>query len=107
MRKITFYIDDILYFKKVNGLSDEQIEQIFEGKESFRVIYTLFGNKYIERYTLTDYDGNPVALSSLNGYQKGVILNDCKVYFGGTGKYFENGTQPFGVMRIEQETICD
>lgn len=102
MRKVTFYIDDLEWFRKSYNLSDKQMEDLFSDTSSFKVVYTLYGEKNnIDHYTLTDYDGTKVDLSSLNGYQKGVILNDCMAYFNG-GKYFNDGKEPCGVMRIEE-----
>lgn len=101
MRKVTFKIDDLAWMQKHYNLTDEQMKDVFGDKESFRVIYTLYreGN-CIDRYTLTDYDGNKVNLNDLNGYQRGVVLNDCMAYFNG-GKYHSNGTEPCGVVDIQ------
>ena len=101
MRKVIFTIDDLEYFKRSNNLTEEQLQDIFGDKESFKVIYTLYGEgNCIDRYTLTDYDGNKVNLNDLNGYQRGVVLNDCVAYFNG-GKYHENETEPCGVVDIQ------
>ena len=54
----------------------------------------------IAALTLTDYDGNKINLNDLNGYQKGVVLNDCMAYFNG-GKYHGNETEPCGVVDIQ------
>lgn len=103
MRKVTFYIDDLEWFRKSYNLSDKQMEDFFSDTSSFKVIYTLYGegNK-ADRYTLTDYEGNKVDINSLNGYQKGVIINDCWAYFVGRS-YHCDGKEPCGVMRIEEE----
>lgn len=101
MRKVIFTIDDLEYFKRSNNLTEEQLQDIFGDKESFKVIYTLYGEgNCIDRYTLTDYDGNKVNLNDLNGYQRGVVLNDCMEYFNG-GKYHSNETEPCGVVDIQ------
>lgn len=105
MRKVTFYIDDLEWFRKFYNLTDKQMEDFFSDVSSFKVIYTLYGEKNnIDHYALTDYDGNKVDLFSLNGYQRGVILNDCMAYFNG-GKYFNDGKEPCGVMRIEENVV--
>jgi len=102
MRKVTFYIDDLKWFRKSYNLTDKQMEDFFSDTSSFKVIYTLYGDgNNADRYVLTDYDGNKVDINSLNGYQKGVILNDCWAYFTG-GKYCNDGKEPCGVMRIEE-----
>lgn len=105
MRKITYRIDDWEYMKRQNNLSDEQMENIVPKSNSFRVIYTLYGEKHnIDRYELTNYDGNKIPLDSLNGYQGGIVLNDCKAHFYG-GKYFDDAKEPWGVMNITEENI--
>lgn len=94
MRKVTFYIDDSAFFNHEAPRVD------LGDQESFKAIYTLYGEgKNIDRYELTDKFGNKIPLSSLNGYQRGVILNDCKAYFSG-GNYHGNGTKPCGVVKI-------
>ena len=101
MRKVIFTIDDLKYFKRNNNLTDMQAREIFGDKESFKVIYVLYGNENnVDRYELTDHNGNKVNLNHLNGYQRGVVLNDCMAYFNG-GKYFSNGTEPCGVVDIQ------
>ena len=42
MRKVIFTIDDVEYFKRSNNLTEEQKQDIFGDKESFKVIYTLY-----------------------------------------------------------------
>lgn len=105
MRKVVFQIDDIEFFKRKFNLSDNQITEIFGDKESFKVIYTIIGKgKNPDKYELTDYDGNKIPLDSLNGYQKGVVLNDCMAYFTG-GKYHSEFDEPCGVVKIEEKEI--
>lgn len=95
MRKVTFFIDDLAFFNHEAPGVD------FGDKESFKAIYTLYGEgKNIDRYELTDPDGNKISLADLNGYQKGVILNDCKAYFTGSS-YHGGGTRPCGVIMID------
>lgn len=101
MRKVIFTIDDLVWMQKHYNLTDEQMHDIFADNKPFKVIYTLYGEgNDVDRYTLTDYDGNKVNLNDLNGYQKGVVLNDCMAYFNG-GKYHSNGTEPCGVVDIQ------
>ena len=57
-----------------------------------------------DKYELTDYHGNKVSLNSLNGYQKGVVLNDCMAYFTG-GEYHGDYNAPHGVIKIEEKEI--
>lgn len=105
MRKVIFKIDDLAFFKRHYNLTDDQMQDIFSDKESFKVIYTLIGEgKSIDRYELTAYDGNKINLNDLNGYQKGVVLNDCKAYFTG-GKYHSNAEVPCGVVDIKEEKL--
>lgn len=101
MRKVIFTIDDLVWMQKHYNLTDEQMKDIFPDKESFRVIYTLYGEgKNVDRYDLTDYDGNKIHMNDLNGYEKGVVLNDCYAYFTG-GKYHSDTKEPCGVVDIQ------
>lgn len=103
MRKITYHIDDLAYFRKEYALSDEDFNKLFPDNDSFMAIYTLIGNgKIVDKYELTDYNGEKIPLSSLNGYQKGVILNDCYAHFTG-GKYQGGANSPCGVTKIFEE----
>ena len=108
MRKVTFKIDDQEYFKRElerENCTGEQTENILKGLGTFRAIYTLYGNgKNVDRYTLTDHDGNKININDLNGYEKGVILNDCYAYFTG-GKYHNNADKPCGVVEIIEEEV--
>lgn len=104
MRKVIFTIDDLEYFKRMlqkQEVTEEAQKDILDNLNQFKVIYTLYGEgKSVNRYTLTDFDGNKVNLNDLNGYQKGVVLNDCMAYFNG-GKYHGNETEPCGVVDIQ------
>ncbi len=105
MRKVIFTIDDFAFFKRHYNLTDEQMQDIFSDKKSFKVIYTLIGEeKSINKYELTDYVGNKISINDLNGYEKGVILNDCMAYFTG-GKYHSNAEVPCGVVDIKEDKI--
>ena len=104
MRKVIFTIDDNAYFKKLlneQNVTEEKQKDILDNLNQFKAIYTLYGvGKTVDIYTLTDFDGNKISLNDLNGYEKGVILNDCYNYFVG-GKYHSNSTEPHGVINIQ------
>ena len=106
MRKVTFKIDDQEYFKRElekENCTEEQKEDILKCLGTFKAIYTLYGNgKSVDRYTLTDYNGNKININDLNGYEKGVVLNECYTYFVG-GKYHSNADHPCGVVDIVEE----
>lgn len=106
MRKVTFRIDDAEFFKREHKerLTEEQWKGFFGGTSPFKAIYTIIGDKYPDRYELTDMEGNKLVRDNLNGYQKGVVLNDCMAYFNG-GKYFDNADKPCGVIEITEEEI--
>lgn len=107
MRKVVFKIDDIAYFKKLYRLTEEQTKEIFT-EPSFKAIYTLYGHgKDVCRYELTDYDGNKINLSDLNGYIRGIILSDCKAYFSGWKYHHDGATEPFGVISIEDTKVSN
>lgn len=105
MRKVKYVVDDIQWFQRFYKFTDEQMDDLFKNQESFKVIYTLFGDeKQVDRYKLTDYAGNKIDYHSLNGYQRGVVLNDCYARFTG-GKYHNEKDEPTGVILIEETTI--
>lgn len=106
MRKIIFKIDDEEFFKNEykNELTEEQWEGFFKGLNPFKAIYTLIGENQPDRYELTDYNGNKLNYNDLNGYQRGVVLNDCMAYFTG-GKYYNDVDKPCGVIEIIEESI--
>lgn len=106
MRKVIFRIDDLAYFKKVYNLTEKQMNEFFT-KPAFQAIYTLYGReKSVYRYELTDFNGNKILLNSLNGYIRGIILNDCMAYFYGYEYHDRETTEPFGVISIE-ESECE
>ena len=108
MRKVIFYIDDLEYlrrdFRAQSDLTENQLDDLLSGLIDFKAIYTLYGNGGIERYELTDMDGRKIDINSLNHYQRGIILGDCKLYFDG-GKFAFGGDMPTGVIRIEDSGI--
>lgn len=108
MRKVTFKIDDKEYFKKElekEYLPNDIKEEILNSVKGFKSTYTLYGNEeQVDRYELTDYDGNQININDLNGYEKGVVLNDCYAYFVG-GKYHSNADKPCGVVGIIEEEV--
>lgn len=109
MRKVIFKIDDHEYFKREfvekDGCTEKQAEDILKGLGIFKAIYTLYGTgKQVDRYTLTDHNGNRININDLNGYEKSVVLNDCCAYFTG-GKYHSDTDNPCGVVEIIEEEI--
>lgn len=106
MRKVTFIINDLEWMRKYYKLSDKQFNDTFADEKPFKCIYTLYGEgkKFPDKYELTDYDGNKIHMDDLNGYQKGVILNDCWAYFTG-GKYHSDTKEPCGVIEIKEEDV--
>lgn len=106
MRKVIFTINDLEWFRKFYKMSDSQFKDIFADQKPFKCIYTLYGEmeKHPDRYELTDFDGNKISIDNLNGYQKGVVLNDCWAYFIG-GKYHSDTEEPCGVVEIKEEEI--
>ncbi|MFQ7208565.1 MAG: hypothetical protein ACLRPZ_03875 [Coprococcus sp.] len=108
MRKVIFKIDDKEYLRrdlKRQNCTGSQAEDILKNLNNFKAIYTLYGNKkQVDRYELTDYDGNKININDLNGYEKGVVLNDCYAYFVGE-KYCFDSDKPCGVVDIVEEEI--
>ena len=107
MRKVTYIIDDKKYFEadlhrqKPNITADEA-GTILRQLHDFKAIYTLYGDgKFPDRYTLTDFDGKKISLNSLNGFQRGCVLNDCMRHF--SRESYMRGDMPCGVVSIEEE----
>lgn len=108
MRKVIFKIDDKEYFRRElekENCTEQQVEYILKNIGNFKAIYTLYGEgKNVNRYELTDHNGNRININDLNGYEKGVVLNDCCAYFTG-GKYHSNTDKPCGVVEITEEEM--
>lgn len=124
-KSIRFIIDDLEYFRREflrqnPKLTEKQTADILSNMDEFKAIYTLYQDeKGQQRYKLTDVDGNKINLSDLNGYQRGVVLNDCWRYFNyymrhgkAPEKYSDYsdtemndtlGTMPCGVIEIQIE----
>lgn len=84
MRKITFEIDDINWFKKFFKASEKDLfEKLYQNAKPFKVTYSLMGDKSPDRYELYDDLGIKMNVNDLNGYQRGTILNQCYDYFVG------------------------
>lgn len=67
MRKVIFKIDDIEWFRRFYEVPEEDFKKVFEGKESFKVIFTLYGNgKTVEEY----YFAACLAYAEENGFQQ-------------------------------------
>ncbi len=70
MRKVTYIIDDEKGFNKIlNGKK-------YDVKDPLKLIYTLTQEGSDIRFTLTDFNGNPININSLNGYQS-MYTNEC------------------------------
>ena len=105
MRKITFAIDDYNYFKNLfyNRFPEspkEDIEKALAGLNScFKATFILTGDKFPDQYKLFDENGEKMNINDLNGYQKGIVINDCYRYFEGKIK------EPCGVVKIKDENL--
>ena len=106
MRKVTFKIDDVKFFRKsfkkqIPTLTEYQIDELVSDmKPSFKVTFILYGEgKSIDRYELINSDGKQMNINDLNGYQKGCIINDCYAYFE-EREYYANADSPCGVIEI-------
>lgn len=105
MRKVTFYIDDLLFCKEFYNLTDKQMSEMFGDSERFKATLELYGdNKYPNQYKLTDYTGGKININNLNGYQKGILIGDCYAYYE-KRKYSNNMSKPFGVIKIIEEEV--
>lgn len=106
MRKVIFTINDDLYLrddlKRQNPkITQEQIDNIMVNLPCFRAVFTLYGS---ERSHLADHyelltESGETNVNKLNGYQRGIVINECYQYFEG------KINNPFGVIKIEELTI--
>ena len=106
MRKVTFIIDDMEYLRNLykKELTEEQFNNIKGDLKPFKAIFTLTGDKYPDRYTLTTPEGEKLNINDLNGYQTGCILGDCYSYYEGKG-YCHKTESPCGVVEIKEEAV--
>lgn len=102
MRKVTYYIDDVEFLRQKYSVPEEIIKDI---EKRFIATLTFIGDgMFPDKYVLIDGNGNPISISSLNGYEMGCIYNDCYSHFSGMQNYSISKTEPWGVLKIE-ETI--
>ena len=107
MRKVVFLIDDMKFFKRAYKLSAQEITAIFADMKSFKAIFTLYGEgKHVDRYRLTDHEGKPISMTTLNMYEKDIVLNDCYAYFEGR-KFNNKEKMPCGVIGIEDRNVME
>lgn len=105
MRKITFAIDDYNYFKNLfysrfPESPKEDIEKALSGLNScFKATFILTGEKFPDQYELLSENGEKMNINDLNGFQKGIVINDCYRYFEGKIK------EPCGVVEIKDENL--
>lgn len=105
MRKVIFTINDLEWFKRCYNLSDDMLKSLSEERNAFKCMFTLIGEgTTIDRYTLTDGVGNKLNINDLNGFEKGVIINDCYAYFEGRS-YSDESARPCGIIDIHETTI--
>ena len=107
MRKVVFLIDDMKFYKRAYKLSAQEIAGIFADMKSFKVIFTIYGEgTHVDKYKLTDYNGKPISINTLNMYEKGIVLNDCYAYFEGR-KFNNKEKMPCGVIGIEDKNVME
>ena len=105
MRKVTFMIDDYNYFKNLfysrfSESPKEDIEKALSGLNScFKATFILTGEEFPDQYELLSENGEKMNINDLNGYQKGIVINDCYRYFEGKIK------EPCGVVEIKDENL--
>ena len=119
MRKVTYKINDIEWFRKDMvdhhpELTMDQINDILEAmNEPFIAEYSLYGNgNQPEKYELI-VNGEPWSINDdrLNGYHKGCILNDCIRQFIGAEREPTNiareypKDQAFGCLEIIETEV--
>lgn len=100
-KKVTYIINDYVFF--LNELTDsyhleyDEALNIVDYMEPFECMLVLEGTESSnipDRYKLYDKMHKPMNINSLNGYQKGCIINECYKHYAG------NAEKPFGVIAI-------
>lgn len=103
MRKVTYTIDDVAYFRRV--YKDYDVNSLLSGIEPFRAVYVLYSginsDKMPDRYELF-IDGKKTNINTLNGYQRGVVLEDCFNHFIGRDPQYDGG---YTFEKCEEEII--
>lgn len=103
--KMEFIINDMEYFKEKwrnEGMAECQIEKIATVfPSSFRAVYTLEKKENGIIYKLQNENGNTIKLSSLNGYEKNVVIDDCFDYFMAYVANSPRKLKPCGVREIK------
>lgn len=88
---IRYRLDDKQYFTdllKRENTTEQAVTEIIGDKEYFTAIFTLYGYERnghisIDRYELTNNNGQKISINSLNGYEHGIIINECYRHFYG------------------------
>ena len=99
MRKVKYHINDLEWMKQHYKMSGKEFSSIFDGQIPFQAVYSLIGEQNSNKYVLLDIEGNRLNINNLNGYEKGVILNDCNNHFLG------KTSVPRGAVSIIEEAI--
>lgn len=105
--KVIFEIDVVESMRKSlmegDRFSTEDIEDILDGMNPFKVTYTLTRNNGLERYEIKDSDGNKHGCNEYNSYQRG-IFGECYDYFSHYLFYMEEKKElPSGVVGVTVE----
>lgn len=106
MRKVTYEINDAKYFMDCfhDKLTKEDFDVFFS--KPFIATYILYGEngQFPSYYKLLDAKGEKMSVNGLNGYERGVVLNDCERHFNGVP--CENGSdRPCGVVQIIETEV--
>lgn len=92
MRKVTYTIDDVAYFRRI--YKDYDANSLLSHIRPFKAVYVLYSTAYNDktpdRYELF-IDGKKANINTLNGYQRGVVLGDCFNHFIGRNPQYDGG----------------
>lgn len=105
MEKVSYKIDIVKYLvdlaiRENPGVDPEKIKKTIGSGDEWKVVYSLFGvrGSFPNRYTLTDYDGNRIDITTINNFQHS-ILGDCFNNFWNPKKF----PDPLGAIEITAE----
>lgn len=111
-RKVVYNIADDIYLteelrRQKPTLTDREIADILDDVRPFRATLILYGRgKNVDRYELRKGKNNHKAnINDLNGYQRGVIVNDCYAHFEGRDYFIKGSPMPSGVITITEEVV--
>lgn len=79
---MVFHINDVEWFKKEYGITNEQASVLF-GQKPFECTYIITGKDggHREQYELYDSEGKKIDTKNLNGYERSILWRCDALFF--------------------------